>query len=98
MEATFGEVKLNKHSYTCVGVRQQKLPDGSVQLDQDEYIKTMRPIVHPDLTGSKPEDRATKPVADQFVSLRGALAYATITQAWIQVYVVSRLVFPALGD
>ena len=61
----------------------------SDQLDQDEYIKTMRPIVHPDLTGSKPEDLATKPVNDQFVSLRGALAYATITQAWIQVYVVS---------
>ena len=38
VEATFGEVKLNKHSYTCVGVRQQKLADGSVQLDQDEYI------------------------------------------------------------
>ena len=49
----------------------------------------MRPIVHPELTGAKPEDKATKPVADQFVSLRGALAYATITQAWIQVYVVS---------
>ena len=89
MEATFGEVKLNKHCYTCVGIRQEKLPNGDVQLDQDEYIKTMRPIVHPDLTGAKPEDPATKPVADQFVSLRGALAYATITQAWIQVYVVS---------
>ena len=45
--------------------------------------------MHPELTGASPEAKATKFVTDQFVSLRGALAYATITQAWIQVYVVS---------
>ena len=49
----------------------------------------MRPIVHPELTGAKPEEKATKAVSDQFVSLRGVLAYATITQAWSQVYIVS---------
>ena len=45
-------------------------------------MKTMRPIIHPDLARAKPEDKATKPVADQIVSLRGALAYATIIQSW----------------
>ena len=28
-------------------------------------------------------------MSDMFVSLRGALAYTTLTQAWIQVYIVS---------
>ena len=50
---------------------------------------TMRPIVSPELTGAPPEKLATKGVADQFVSLRGALAYTTLTQSWLQVYIVS---------
>ena len=58
-------------------------------MDQDEYIKTLRPIVSAELTGAKAEETATKNVADQFVSLRGALAYTTLAQAWIQVYIVS---------
>jgi hypothetical protein len=63
--------------------------DHNVTLDQDEYIATMRPIMHAELTGASADDKATKAVADQFVSLRGALAYTTLTQAWIQVYIVS---------
>ena len=49
----------------------------------------MRPTTHPELTGASPEAKATKIFADQFVSLRGSLAYSTVTQAWMQVYVVS---------
>eukprot|EP00974_Lingulodinium_polyedra_P024813 2399829-Lingulodinium_polyedra.AAC.1 len=57
-------------------------------MDQDEYIASLRPIVSPELTGAPPDAKAIKVAADQFVSLRGALAYATLTQAWTQVYVV----------
>ena len=69
-------------------------------MDQDEYIKTLRPIASPELTGEPPEKLATKNVADQFVSLRGALAYTLITQAWIMVYVVNlqRVTEPKNGD
>ena len=35
------------------------------------------------------EKDATKAVTDLFVSLRGALAYTTLTQAWMQVYIVA---------
>ena len=49
----------------------------------------MRPIVSPELTGAPPSAKATKHVSDQFVSLRGALAYTALTQAWIIVYIVS---------
>ena len=65
------------------------MDNGDVILDQDSYNATLRPIMIPELTGAPPEHEATKNVADMFVSLRGALAYATLTQAWIQVYIVA---------
>ena len=89
VEKVFGPCKTNKHEFTNVGVRHRKLENGDVTLDQDAYISTLRPIVSPDLTGKPAEAEAEKKVADAFVSLRGALAYTTLTQAWIMVYVVS---------
>lgn len=63
--------------------------DHDVIMDQHEYIETLRPIVSNELTGKAAEHEATKAVSDLFVSLRGALAYTTLTQAWIQVYIVA---------
>ena len=80
---------MHKHQFTNCGVRHTKNSNGDVILDQDEYIKTRRPIVSSELTGAPPQDKATKSVANSFVSLRGAIAYAVLTQAWIQVYVVA---------
>ena len=61
----------------------------SIIVGQDDYIKQLRPISHPDLVGADPDATASKTVCDMFVSLRGALAYAALTQSWIIVYVVS---------
>ena len=55
VEDTFGKCKIHKHDYTCIGVHHAKLENGDVISDQDEYIKTMRPIVSPELTGQPPE-------------------------------------------
>eukprot|EP00959_Pyramimonas_sp_CCMP1952_P236382 4939865-Pyramimonas_sp.AAC.1 len=63
--------------------------DGSVILDPDEYIKQLRPVQHPELPGADADVQAFKMVADMFVSLRGALAHALITQAWLMVHAVS---------
>ena len=52
-------------------------------------MNQVRPITHSELTGASAEAKATKTVADMFVSLRGALACALLTQAWLMVYVVS---------
>jgi hypothetical protein len=89
VEKTFGKCKLNKHTFTNCGVRYASQDNHDIHMDQDEYIKTMRPIVSSELTGAAAEKDATKLVADLFVSLRGALAYTTLTQAWIQVYIVA---------
>jgi len=89
VEKVFGPCKMTKHQYTNCGVQTTMLANHDVVLDQDEYIKTMRPIVSGELTGAAADQKATKTIADLFVSLRGALAYTTLTQAWIQVYIVS---------
>eukprot|EP00959_Pyramimonas_sp_CCMP1952_P331528 6942480-Pyramimonas_sp.AAC.1 len=81
VEDAFGECNLSKHTCTNCAVRYTKDEDGNVTLDQDEYIKQLRPIQHPELTGADADAQATKMVAYMFVSLRGALAYALITQA-----------------
>eukprot|EP00959_Pyramimonas_sp_CCMP1952_P400292 8387300-Pyramimonas_sp.AAC.1 len=44
---------------------------------------------HPELTGADADAQASKILADMFVSLRGALAHALITQVWFTVYAVS---------
>ena len=89
VEKVFGKCKLNKKTFTNCGVKYAQLDNGDVTMDQDDYIKTLRPIMTPELTGAAAEQDATKLVTDMFVSLRGALAYTILTQAWIQVYVVS---------
>jgi hypothetical protein len=88
VEKVFGSCKINKNLFTNCGVRHTMTKEHDVIMDQDVYIATMRPIVHADLTGAPAEREATKIVADMFVSLRGALAYTTLTQAWMQVYIV----------
>ena len=100
VEGVFGKCKLHKNHYTNCGVRYIKQPNGDVTLDQDEYIKTLRPIASPEFTGTDSASDATKTVTDMFVSLRGALAYTTLTQAWIQVYIVAlqRVQQPTNGD
>jgi hypothetical protein len=89
VEKVFGKCKLNKRQFTNCGVRYTLQDNHDVVSDQDEYIKTLRPIVSPELTGAAAEKEATKTVADPFVSLRGAAAYTTLAQAWIQVYIVA---------
>jgi len=89
VEKVFGKCKVTKHQFTNCGVRYTKRKHGDVAMDQDEYIKTLRPIVSHELTGKPPAETATKLVCDQFVSLRGAVAYTVLTQDWIKVYVVS---------
>ena len=51
VEKEFGKCKLNKHQFTNCGVRYTMNSNHDVICDQDEYIKTLRPIVHPELTG-----------------------------------------------
>eukprot|EP00959_Pyramimonas_sp_CCMP1952_P382353 8011835-Pyramimonas_sp.AAC.1 len=64
VEEVFGQCKLNKHSHTNCAVRYTKNEHGDVIMDQDEYIKQLRPITHPELTGAAADAKATKLITD----------------------------------
>ena len=44
VESVFGTCKVHKHTYTNCAVRYTKNEQGDVIMDQDEYIKQLRPI------------------------------------------------------
>ena len=58
-------------------------------MDQDEYIKDLRPITHPDLTGRKAHEDCTYELQSLFWSLLGAVAYTLLTQVWISCFVIA---------
>eukprot|EP00959_Pyramimonas_sp_CCMP1952_P474767 9503839-Pyramimonas_sp.AAC.5 len=52
VEGTYGACKCQKQSYTNCAARYAENEGGRVQLDQDEYIKELRSMQHPELTGT----------------------------------------------
>lgn len=56
LEKVFGKIDRNDGDFTCVGIHHSRKPDGSIELDQDEYISSMKPIIHADLTSRAPEE------------------------------------------
>jgi len=89
IEAVFGKLTFNKNQFTNTGVRHNRIPNGTIIIDQDEYITALKPINHHSMTGAKGEDDVTPPLKELFWSLLGALAFTLLTQHWIAVYVVS---------
>ena len=73
----------------CTGVRHQQQNDGTVKMDQTEYVKTFKPTAHPELVGAPPEAETTTAVHAEFMSLLGAVAFALLTHMWVSVYVVA---------
>ena len=69
-------------------MRYSKGPTSNITLYQGEWIKHARPIAHPELFGATAESGAAKLISDMFISLRGAVAFAGLTQARQLVYIV----------
>ena len=89
LEKVFGKLKRNYKEFTNCGIRHKQLDDGSVELDQDEYIQALIPISHPELVGANAEDYASEVLIQLFWSLLGAVAYTLMTQHWIAVYIIA---------
>ena len=89
LEAVFGKLKRNYKDFTNCGIRHRQHDNGSVELDQDEYIAALIPIAHPQLVGAKAEEPASEVLIQLFWSLLGAVAYTLMTQHWIAVYVIA---------
>ena len=69
IESVFGKMKGDYDDFTNCGVHQHRSADGTVTLDQDEYINGLIPIKHVDLVKTKAEQPAEGPLPDLFVSL-----------------------------
>ena len=89
LETVFGKLKRNYKDFTNCGIRHRQHDDGSVELDQDEYIMALIPIATPELVGAKAEEPASEALIQLFWSLLGAVAYTLMTQHWIAVYVIA---------
>ena len=89
IEKVFGKMKGDYNDFTNCGVHQSRSADGTVTLDQDEYINALIPIRHVDLVKAKAHLPATGDLPDLFVSLLGAAAYALLTQHHVAVYIVA---------
>ena len=80
IERVFGKMKGDYDDFTNCGVHQSRSADGSVALDQDEYVDALMPIRHVDLVKAKADEPAGGPPPDLFVSLLGAAAYGLLTR------------------
>ncbi|CAE8594372.1 unnamed protein product [Polarella glacialis] len=89
LEVVFGKLAYHKQEFTNCGVHHVQHADGSVEMDQDEYVKALIPIQHESLIGASPEAELGPELTAKFWSLLGALAYALMTQHWLAVYVIS---------
>ncbi|CAE7940212.1 unnamed protein product [Symbiodinium sp. KB8] len=89
LESGFGKLTYQEGTFTNCGLQHIRMPDGSVQMNQHEYIKAMRPIHHPELTGRRSDEPCTAEVHSLFQSLLGAVAYCLLSQSWAAVFVVA---------
>jgi hypothetical protein len=89
LEKVFGKLTTTKNEFTNCGVRHRRLKDGSLTMDQDDYIKALIPIAHKDLVGKAQNEPATPELESLFRSLLGAIAYTQLTQHQIACYVVA---------
>jgi hypothetical protein len=48
LEKVFGKLTITRNDFTNCGVRHKRLKDGTITLDQDEYIQALIPIEHID--------------------------------------------------
>ena len=89
LEKAFGKLAYTEETFTNTGVRHTHKDDGSIVMDQDEYIGALKPIHHHSMIGASPEAPCSDELIALFWSLLGAAAYALITQFWLSVYIVS---------
>lgn len=89
LKETFGKSDRNDDHFTCVGIRHSRSSNGTITLDQNEYIQALRTIHRPDMVGRPLEEDCTEAVMRLYWSLLGAVAYTLLTQHWLAVYVIA---------
>ena len=88
LEHVFGKLTVTKSEFTNCGVHHKRHNDGSITLDQDEYIKALIPIKHPELSNAL-DTPASDELLSLYRSLLGAVSYTQLTQHQMACYIVA---------
>jgi len=89
LQEVFGALILQRHRFTNCGVRHiQNTTTMEITLDQIEYIAALKQLQHPSIKGAAATSIVPSDLFEQFMSLRGAVAYTLLTRTDVSVYVV----------
>ena len=89
LETTFGKLILQWNNFLNCGVRHIQCPKTfTITLDQTDYCKALKTITHPTVKTADKDNIVPSDLFEQFMSLRGAVAYTLLTRTDIAVYVV----------
>ena len=89
METTFGKLILQWNNFLNCGVRHIQCPKTfTITLDQTDYCKALKTITHPTVKAANKDNIVPSDLFEQFMSLRGAVAYTLLTRTDICAYVV----------
>ena len=90
LEKVFGPLAVKWDCFTNCGIRHTlDLNARTLTMDQTAYISALKPIVHADLVGARPETLLQGELYSMFRSLLGAIAWCNMTRCDIMVYVVA---------
>ena len=90
LEKVFGknESEITHDNFACCGAQYMKLSDG-YSMDQNQFVKGIKEIEGPFITG-KPDHEACEPkAAKAFLSVIMSLAYALLTRSDISIYLIA---------
>ena len=80
IQGVFGELKIEWFTFTNGGLRHLQDPTTFlITLDQEEYIKNMKPIIHQDIKSFSSDTECTAEITQLFMSLLGAVASVSYT-------------------
>ena len=94
MEKVFGKCTSSMRDgqvsdFVNCGVRHQRLPNGDISMDQDEYLMALKPIRSDKLRTKKSHEACSVELQGLFGSLLGAVAYSLLTQSRISCFVIA---------
>ena len=89
LERVFGKLTVTAGEFVNTGVHHKQHSDGSITLDQNDYISAMRPIRDAELVRAAADKLVSERLQSFFMSLLGVVAYCNLTQHWVAVYVSS---------
>ena len=90
LESEFGELTIQRGTFTNCGVQHIQNPiTREITLDQVDFVSKLRTIEHPQLATGKNEEKCVPALHQLFISLLGAIAYATHTRVDVMVFILS---------